>query len=63
MRPFADDILVGAKDAAFQIYNSLSAQDETYKRVFEHWDAFRRDSFRWFSSAELAYARSAWPMG
>jgi TRAP-type mannitol/chloroaromatic compound transport system substrate-binding protein len=63
MRPFSEDIMVGAREAAFQIYADHSARDPQYREIFEHWDAFRKDSFRWFSAAELAYAQFSYPRG
>ncbi len=59
MRPFADDILAAARDAALQILTENAAKDPAYKAVYEPWEQFRTDSFRWWGTAELAYARFA----
>jgi TRAP-type mannitol/chloroaromatic compound transport system substrate-binding protein len=37
--------------------NENAAADAGYRKIFESWDEARRSSFRWFSTAEQAYAR------
>ncbi len=61
LRPFSQDILAAARQAARDSYASLAAQDPGYREVYAHWEAFRKSSFRWFSTAELAYADFAFP--
>ena len=60
LRPFSEDLLKGAAAASAQLIRDAAAEDPQYREVFEHWDAFRRKSFAWFSRAELAYANAAW---
>jgi len=50
--PFTEDLLIGAREAAEQMLVDSAAQDPAYKKVFEHWDAFRAESFAWFGAAE-----------
>ena len=57
LRPFSDEILEAARTAAFELMNENAAADPAYRRIFDSWDAFRDSSFRWFSTAEQAYAR------
>ena len=59
LRPFSDDVLAAARDASRQILADYAAKDPTYKAVHDQWDRFREDSFRWWATAELAYARFA----
>ncbi|MEM6674521.1 MAG: TRAP transporter substrate-binding protein DctP [Planctomycetota bacterium] len=59
IRPFAEDILRGARDASEQLLSDEAAKDATYRKVLENWRAFRTESFGWFGTAELAYARFA----
>jgi TRAP-type mannitol/chloroaromatic compound transport system substrate-binding protein len=61
MRPFADDIMRGARQAAEDMLDDGARSNKAYARILEHWRAFREDSFRWFSTAELAYARFTFP--
>ncbi len=56
-RPFSEDLMTAAKDAAAQILEEQAAADPGYRKVYDHWKAFRKDSFKWFGLAELAYAR------
>ena len=57
LRPFSEEILTACRDAAFDLMNENAAADAGYRKIFESWDAFRDSSFRWFSTAEQAYAR------
>ena len=59
MRPFADDIMRGAREAAEDLLDAGARADATYKKILDHWRAFRAEIFQWFSSAELAYAQFA----
>jgi TRAP-type mannitol/chloroaromatic compound transport system substrate-binding protein len=63
MRPFSDDLLAGAREASHQMLSDAAAADPEYREVRDHWEAFRKTSFDWFSKAELAYARFAFPAG
>ena len=60
LRPFGEDIMTGAKTAAFEIYAEQAAEP-SYRKVYEHWSRFRTESFRWFATAELAYSAFAFP--
>ncbi len=55
MRPFSDDIMAAARSTSIELIQELTA-DATYKRVFDAWNKFRDDSYRWFSTAEATYA-------
>jgi len=57
MRPFTDDLLHGAREAAVQILEDNAAKDPGYAKVYNAWNAAREDAFRWFGTAELAYAQ------
>ena len=59
VRPFAEDLMVQAKDASEQLLSDQAARDPEYARVLEHWRKFRKESFAWFGTAELGYARFA----
>ncbi len=56
-RPFSDDIMAAARDAAFQLYADESAKDPEYRKVFEQWDKARKEYGAWWGLAELAYHR------
>ena len=57
LRPFSDEILTASRDAAFELMRENAAVDAGYRKIFESWDEVRQSSFRWFSTAEQAYAR------
>jgi TRAP-type mannitol/chloroaromatic compound transport system substrate-binding protein len=56
MRRFSDDIMRAARDAIDDIQAEKAAGDGQYRRVYEHYSAFRDASFRWFGTNEFAYA-------
>ena len=57
LRPYSDEIMTGAREAATQLYADQARQDGTYRDLYEHWQAFRKASVAWFGTSELAYAR------
>ena len=59
VRRFPDDKLAAAREAATELLESEAAGDARYRRILEHWRAFREQSFAWFGAAELAYAEFA----
>ena len=58
LRPFSEDLLSGAWDASHQIMD-YAAADPGYAKIYDHWKASRVDQFKFFSTAELAYAKFA----
>jgi len=59
LRPFADDIMSAAREASQQLLEDQAAADPAYAKVYSHWKAARSESFKWFSTAELAYAQAS----
>lgn len=59
VRPFSDDLMAGAREAAEQLLADEAAKDATYAKVLGEWRKFREASFAWFGAAEFAYARFA----
>lgn len=59
LRPFSDDILRAARSATDDLLDTEMAGDDLSRRVLAQWRAFRAQSFRWFGTAELAFARFA----
>jgi TRAP-type mannitol/chloroaromatic compound transport system substrate-binding protein len=57
LRPFPDDVMRGARDAAEELLAEGAAADEGYRKVLESWRSFRQGAFEWFGTAELAYQR------
>jgi TRAP-type mannitol/chloroaromatic compound transport system substrate-binding protein len=61
LRPFSEDLLAGALEASTQILADYAAKDPGYAEIYSHWQASRADQFKFFSTAELAYAKFAYP--
>ena len=55
-RPFAQDILTQAHTNAVQMYEELANTDPEYRKIYTEWKKARDASFRWFGTAESAYA-------
>ncbi len=53
--PFSADLIAGAQEASEQLLRDEAAKDKDYAALFQHWRAFRTDSFAWFGTAERAY--------
>ena len=63
LRPFSEDLLTAAWDASNQILEDYAAKDAGYAEIYSHWKASRADQFKFFATAELAYANFAYPRG
>ena len=59
LRRFSDDILKAAQTTTFEMLEEEAAKDATYRNLFEAWKKAREEQFRWFGTAELAYAEFA----
>jgi len=59
MRPFTDDVMAAAREAATQLLEDEAASDPAYAKVLAEWKKFRDASFSWFGRAELAYGQAA----
>ncbi|MCB9665710.1 MAG: ABC transporter substrate-binding protein [Alphaproteobacteria bacterium] len=57
-RPFPDDLMRAAREASAQLLSDQAASDAAYRKVRDHWEAFRTGSNAWCGYAELAYARA-----
>ncbi len=57
--PMKEEILDAAHKEAFALYEELSAQDTTFKKVYEQWSQFREKVYRWDLVNEISYANYA----
>ena len=62
-RPFADDIMTKAHQTAIQLLEETAASDGEYKKIYQEWKKARAASFKWFATAEAAYATFTFPKG
>ena len=57
LKPFSKELMVRAREASEQLLSDqASAGDGRHRKMLEDWRKFRKDIFRWFGTAELAYA-------
>ena len=56
---FSDEIMDAARETAFALYEEQAAADPVYRKIYDHWSAFREDAFRWAAVAEGAYSAYA----
>ena len=54
VRIYSKDILSGAFDAAEQIYADINAQNPRFKKLYDSWEAYRREESQWFRVNELS---------
>lgn len=55
LRPFPDDVLAAAEEAAFELYEELGAQTPEFAEIFEGWNTFRETMHGWFGVAERSF--------
>ena len=58
--PYEERILQSAREASFQLYEDISAQDQTFRNLFQSWNEFRKNVSSWnkineFSLAKFSY--------
>ena len=39
--------------------DQMTGEDATYKKIFDHWNAFKMASSSWFATSEQAYSNFA----
>jgi TRAP-type mannitol/chloroaromatic compound transport system substrate-binding protein len=52
---FPKDVMDGAFKAAMEVYGELSASNPAWKKIYDDYSAFRRDSNLWFRFSEAAF--------
>lgn len=55
-RPFSSDILEKAHASSQQIYEEEANKNPEYRKIYDEWKKAKSASFRWFGTAESAYA-------
>ncbi len=59
--PFSDDIMVAAEGLSLDMLEEQAQADPAYRKIYDSWKKARKDAYRWFATAELAYAKFAFP--
>ena len=55
LRPFPRDVMQAAYKASFELYDELSAGNPRWKKVYDHFKAFRDTQIQWSRVAENTY--------
>jgi len=55
LRPFSQEILQAAYDAAKQTYAEISAGNPTFKKIYEQQLAYKKDAYLWMQLSEYTY--------
>jgi TRAP-type mannitol/chloroaromatic compound transport system substrate-binding protein len=61
LKPFPDDIMLAAQKASTEVLEEQASKDAGYRKIYDHFKKARAEMFRWFGTAELAYAAFAFP--
>lgn len=63
IRRFSDEIMRGCAAASREMLEQQAGRDAGYRKVYDAYNRFREDSFRWWGTAESAYASFAYGGG
>jgi TRAP-type mannitol/chloroaromatic compound transport system substrate-binding protein len=55
LRPFPREVMQACYKAAFELYDETAAKNETFRKVYEPWKAFRDTEYQWFRVAESTF--------
>jgi len=55
LRAFPKDVMEQSYKEAFKLYNEIAASNAKFKKIFDHWNAFREKELTWFRIAELPF--------
>ena len=59
LQSFPKPVMAAAQTQAQALLEEHAAKDPKYRKIYESWNAFRKESFAWFATAEEAYAQFA----
>jgi TRAP-type mannitol/chloroaromatic compound transport system substrate-binding protein len=55
LRPYSDEIMAAARDAANTLYDEFSAKDADFKAIYEPWQEFRSKIYDWNKINEAGF--------
>jgi len=55
LRAFPREVMQACYRAAFELYDETAAKNANFKRVYDHWKAFRDSQYQWFRVAESTF--------
>ncbi|WP_435102673.1 TRAP transporter substrate-binding protein [Arhodomonas sp. AD133] len=61
LRTYSDEIMAAAQKNAFEMYEDLASENETWAKVYRQWKEFRDSQYAWYGVAEHSYTSFAVP--
>lgn len=61
LRRFPDEVMTRAQEVTQQLLEDNAAESKQYRKIYEAYKDAREDAYRWFGTAEMAYADFAFP--
>lgn len=55
LKPFSKEIMETCFKAAMEVYADLSAKSPAFKKIYDHQQVFKKDSYLWAQVAEYSY--------
>ncbi|MEM9003600.1 MAG: TRAP transporter substrate-binding protein DctP [Cyanobacteria bacterium P01_F01_bin.86] len=53
--PFSEEILQELQNIANDLYNEYASQDATFQRIYDNWNTFRQNIYRWSNLSESSF--------
>jgi TRAP-type mannitol/chloroaromatic compound transport system substrate-binding protein len=63
LKPSPREVLAAAWKATHELYDEFSSKNAKFKKIYDHWKAFRDEQYLWFRVAELTYENFAFTAG
>ncbi len=61
LRRFPDDVMTRAQEVTTQLLEDNAQESEQYRKIYDAYRDARENAYRWFGTAEMAYADFAFP--
>ena len=61
LRRFPDDVMTRAQEVTTQLLEDNAQESDQYREIYDAYREAREDAYRWFGTAEMAYADFAFP--
>ena len=60
LQQYSGDIMTAANESINDMCAGFASADPQYKKIYDHWSSFKKDSAAWFSTAEQSYTNFAY---
>jgi len=61
LRRFPDEVMARAQEITTQLLEDNASGNPQYRKIYDSYTSAREDQYRWFGTAEMAYADFAFP--